>query len=282
MSGTIKKLTRRQNDHYSREPQIAGTWPHLARVLGSLEAVRLCPLHCTTLLKCFPAGCAAFTVGGSSPYDVMPNLSSRLPSLFTDSAPLNMFRRDILRHHWTNRCVDTKAGILRGVHDEFTWCHSGVMYGESTASQGRFQPPTPPNTVRTALAYGPFCAGRTRLLGLSSAVPKHSHSPPTPIALQNKEDCLCLNIYSPIAIGGCPLDAALKFPVIFYSKSMLSLFSFSQRCPLAHGGGVTSGNSGPFPYNMTPDRYVGNWIRTDMMAPTWYHMEVSMLSQQKS
>ena len=137
----------------------------------------------------------------------------------------------------------------------------------------------PEHCTHGSCLWSLLCSGRTRLLGLSSAVPKHSHSPLTPIALQSKEDCLSLNIYSPIAIGGCPLDAAPKFPVIFYSKSMLSLFSFSQCCPLVHGGGVTSGNSGPFPYNMTPDRYVGNWIRTDMMAPTWYHMEVSMLDQ---
>jgi carboxylesterase type B len=77
---------------------------------------------------------------------------------------------------------------------------------------------------------------------------------------QNEEDCLSLNIYSPIATGGCPLDAAPKLPVMFYSKSILYLPSFSQRCSLVHGGGLNTGNSGPFPYNVTTDGYVGNSI----------------------
>jgi len=36
--------------------------------------------------------------------------------------------------------------------------------------------------------------------------------------LYSEEDCLSFNIYSPIAAGGCLVDAVPKLPVMFYSK----------------------------------------------------------------
>ncbi|KAG8214344.1 Carboxylesterase [Butyriboletus roseoflavus] len=58
------------------------------------------------------------------------------------------------------------------------------------------------------------------------------------------EDCLSLNVYSPIAVGGSALGAAPKLLVMFY----------------IHGGGFNTGNSGPFLHNMTTSGYVGNSI----------------------
>lgn len=120
--------------------------------------------HCTTssVLRHPSASCTTFTVGSPPPYDETPDLSSRLPALCTNSAPLT--RSNVMSHD-TTRQIDVstpKAGILRGFRDKFAWRFLGVKYTESTAGQGRFQPPrpldVPSNTVRTALAYGPFCA----------------------------------------------------------------------------------------------------------------------------
>lgn len=78
--------------------------------------------------------------------------------------------------------------------------------------------------------------------------------------LYSEEDCLSLNVYSPVVVGETPLDVSPKLPVMFYSTLVLYLSSFSQRCFIVHGGGLNTGNSGPFPYNMTTDGYVGNSI----------------------
>ncbi|KAI9568484.1 alpha beta-hydrolase [Boletus coccyginus] len=179
-------------------------------------------------------GCAPFTVGGPSPHDDTPDLSSRLPALCTNSAPLT---RSNVTSYDTTRQIDVStptAGILRGFRDKFTWRFLGIKYAGSTAGQDRFQPPTPldvpSNTIRTALSYGPFCAQPPDV--------DNGH------VLYSEEDCLSLNIYSPIAAGGCPMDAVPKLPVMFYM----------------HGGGLNTGNSGPFQYNMTTDGYVGNSI----------------------
>ena len=114
------------------------------------------------MLKLSSAGCAAFTVGSPSPYDETLDLSSPLPALCTNSAPLT---RSNVTSYDTTRQIDVltpKAGILRGFRDKFTWRFLSIKYTESTAGQGRFQLPkplnVPSNAVRTALTYGPFCA----------------------------------------------------------------------------------------------------------------------------
>ena len=183
----------------------------------------------------------------------MPNLSSRLPSLCTSSAPLT--RSDVSYYNTIGQMGVSTPKLVFFV--AFVTSSHGSLgrYVWGTDSQSRPVSATdvPEHCTHGSCLWSLLCSGRTRLLGLSSAVPKHSHTPPTPIALQSKEDCLSLNIYSPIAIGGCPLDAAPKFLVMFYSKSMLSLFSFSRRCSLVHGGGLTTGNSEQFSYNVRTD-----------------------------
>ena len=88
--------------------------------------------------------------------------SSRLPALCTNSAPLT--RSNVTSYDTTRQInVSTpRAGILSGFRDKFTWRFLGIKYATSTAGQARFQPSTPfeasSDTVRSALAYGPFCA----------------------------------------------------------------------------------------------------------------------------
>ncbi|KAG9308877.1 hypothetical protein JVU11DRAFT_11337 [Chiua virens] len=81
--------------------------------------------------------------------------------------------------------------------------------------------------------------------------------------LHIEEDCLSLNVYSPVARGKFSSGAFPKLPVMFYSKMLLSFRvspPFLNAVPAVHGGGLTTGNSGPFPYNTTTDGYVGNSI----------------------
>ncbi|KIJ64611.1 hypothetical protein HYDPIDRAFT_132661 [Hydnomerulius pinastri MD-312] len=182
-------------------------------------------------------GCSVFTLGASSPYDEVlqpADLSSRLPALCTNSAPLT--RSNVTAYDTTRQIsVSTpKAGILRGFRDKFTWRFLGIKYGESTAGEARFQPPTAvevtADTVRSALAYGPLCA--------QPPDADNGH------VVYSGEDCLSLNVYSPVATGGVSPDTAPKLPVMFF----------------IHGGGLNTGDSGPFPYNMTTDGYVGNSV----------------------
>ena len=161
-------------------------------------------------------------VGNPSPCEdyEMLDPSSRLSALCTNSAPLT---RSNVTFFDTSRQVDVstpKAGILRGFRDKFSWRFLDIKYAESTAGQGRFQPPTPfnvhSNTVRTVLAYGPFCAQVGSV--------HHAFHPVSQKRLHNghvlhtEEDCLTLNVYSPIVAGGCPQDAASKLPVMLYRK----------------------------------------------------------------
>lgn len=138
-----------------------------------------------SVLKHSSAGCAIFTLGGLFPYNNTADPSSRFPALCTNSAPLT---RSNVTSYDTTRQIDVstpKAGILRGFRDKFTWRFLGVKYAASTASQGRFQPPTPldvsSNALRTALAYGPFCAQVRFVDHAFRPVSKQFYSPPTSI-----------------------------------------------------------------------------------------------------
>ncbi|KAG9308861.1 alpha beta-hydrolase [Chiua virens] len=179
------------------------------------------------------SGCVAFTLGSSYPFDDTANPLSHFPALCTNSAPLT--HSNVTSD--TTRQIDVstpKAGILRGFRDKFTWRFLGIKYAASTAGQGRFRSPTPFNvssdTLRTASSYGPFCAQPPDV--------DNGHM------LHIEEDCLSLNVYSPVARGKISSGVFPKLPVMFY----------------IHGGGLTTGNSGPFPYNTTTDGYVGNSI----------------------
>ncbi|KAF8546375.1 alpha beta-hydrolase [Imleria badia] len=178
-------------------------------------------------------GCSIFSLGAPSSYGggSSPDISSTFPALCTNSAALT---RSNVTNYDTTRQIDVStptAGILRGFRDKFTWRFIGMKYAESPAAGNRFQPPIPlqvsPDTKRTALEYGPFCA--------QAPDADNGH------ILYTAEDCLQLNVYSPVATGGVSPITAPRLPVMFF----------------IHGGGLNTGDSGPFPFNMTTSGYVG-------------------------
>ncbi|KAH0826194.1 alpha beta-hydrolase [Lanmaoa asiatica] len=193
-------------------------------------------------------GCSVFSLG-SPPYggESTPGPSSSLPALCTNSAPLT---RSNVTSYETTRQIDVStptAGILRGFRDKFTWRFVGIKYAESPSGVNRFQPPIPlqvsSDTVRTALEYGPFCAQVNSsffaiscgLTALQAPDADNGH------VLYTTEDCLQLNVYSPVATGGASPITVPRLPVMFF----------------IHGGGLNTGDSGPFPFNTTTSGYVG-------------------------
>ncbi|KAG2146243.1 alpha beta-hydrolase [Suillus clintonianus] len=181
-------------------------------------------------------GCTVFTVGTSHTYetdtDTSPDLSSRYPALCTNSAPLT---RSNVTSYDTSRQIEVStpsAGVLRGFRDKFSFRFLGIKFAKSPAGAGRFKPPialqVSRDTVRDALEYGPRCAQPPNV--------DNGHM------VWTEEDCLQLNVYSPIVVlGGQAEQSTSKLPVMFF----------------IHGGGLNHGDSGPFPYNMTTSGYVG-------------------------
>ena len=223
------------------------------------------PVQCDENTDRLLAGCSIFSLGPSS-YDgeSIPDLSSTLPALCTNSAPLT---RSNVTSYDTTRQIDVStptAGILRGFRDKFTWRFMGIKFAESPAGVNRFQPPIPlqvsPDTVRTALGYGPSCAQVNGLLSMIFYRLRPLQAPDADNGhiLYTAEDCLQLNVYSPVATGGLNPITAPRLPVMFFSTwihrrvccSMLTV-------RLVHGGGLNTGDSGPFPFNMTTSGYVG-------------------------
>ncbi|KZT11252.1 alpha beta-hydrolase [Laetiporus sulphureus 93-53] len=158
-----------------------------------------------------------------------------LPVLCTNSAP---FTRSNVTSYDTSRQIQLStpsAGILTGFRDKFSFRFLGIKYAESTAGQDRFQPPTAvqieSGTERSALVYGAKCA--------QPPDADNGH------LLYTDEDCMYLNVFSPVVNSGTIHDeSAPKLPVMFF----------------IHGGGLNTGDSGPFPYNMTTSGFVGNSI----------------------
>ncbi|CCM04473.1 uncharacterized protein FIBRA_06653 [Fibroporia radiculosa] len=159
------------------------------------------------------------------------NFDDRLPVLCTNSAPLT--RSNVTSD--ISRQIDlptSSAGILTGFRDKFTWRFLGIKYANPPIGAARFQPPVPliveRDTARSALAYGPACA--------QPPDPDNGHE------WYDVEDCLQLNVYSPVVISGSAGDgSAPKLPVMFF----------------IHGGALNTGDSGPIPFNMTTSGYVG-------------------------
>ncbi|EGO19154.1 hypothetical protein SERLADRAFT_443197 [Serpula lacrymans var. lacrymans S7.9] len=179
----------------------------------------------------------------SNTTDVIVDLSDRLPVLCTNSAPLT--RSNVTAD--TSRQIEiatNSAGILEGYRDKFSWRFLGIKYAEPTTGEARFQPPTAlsvsSDSVRSALAYGPLCA--------QPPDPDNGH------LVYSGEDCLSLNVFTPVVkSASSSIDTAPKLPVMFF-KSLILFFT------KVHGGGLNTGDSGPFPFNMTTDGYVGNSI----------------------
>ncbi|KAH7913937.1 alpha beta-hydrolase [Hygrophoropsis aurantiaca] len=180
--------------------------------------------------------CSAFSIDATTfDSDASTDLSSRFPALCTNSAPLT--RSNVTAYDTTRQIqISTSAaGILQGFRDKFSFRFLGIKYAESTAGEARFQPPVPlqvsKDTVRSALAYGPRCA--------QPPDADNGHE------AYSGEDCLSLNVYTPVVAVDQGQDiTAPKLPVMFF----------------IHGGGLNTGDSGPFPFNMTTDGYVGNSI----------------------
>jgi para-nitrobenzyl esterase len=117
--------------------------------------------------------------------------------------------------------VATTAGKIRGTHATGVYTFRGVPYGDTTAGEGRFQPPAKPkpwSAIREATVLGP----RSPQL-LSSF---HGFVPPEFEVMDRdepmSEDCLVLNVWTPA------LDRGRKLPVMVW----------------LHGGGYTSGSGG--------------------------------------
>ncbi|KDQ52043.1 hypothetical protein JAAARDRAFT_184634 [Jaapia argillacea MUCL 33604] len=173
------------------------------------------------------AGCSIFTPSSASLSNAS-DFNQQLPALCTNSAPLtrsNSSSTDISRQISLST---PSAGILTGYRDKFSWRFLGIKYATST----RFAPPVAVNVgeeeVRNTTAYGPICA--------QPPDADNGH------LVWTNEDCLTLNVFSPVVNTGSVLDpTAPKLPVMFF----------------IHGGGLNTGDSGPFPYNMTTSGYVG-------------------------
>ncbi|KAH7925556.1 alpha beta-hydrolase [Leucogyrophana mollusca] len=181
-------------------------------------------------------GCSVLSLDANTfDSDATVDLSNRLPALCTNSAPLS---RSNVTSYDTTRQIEVStsaAGILQGFRDKFSFRFLGIKYAETTAGEARFQPPTAlqvsSDSVRSALAYGPQCA--------QPPDADNGHQ------VYSGEDCLSLNVYTPLVAADQGKDeTAPKLPVMFF----------------IHGGGLNTGDSGPFPYNMTTDGYVGNSI----------------------
>ncbi|OZJ06445.1 hypothetical protein BZG36_00593 [Bifiguratus adelaidae] len=159
----------------------------------------------------------------------------KLPVLCTNSAPLS---RSNVTSYDTSRqiTIDTpSAGLLRGYRDKFGFRFLGINYAEPTSGEARFEPPTmlkvEKGTERDALQYGPMCAQPPSFLNYGVVHPS--------------EDCLTVNVYTPIVPGKTFTKEELqKLPVMVWY----------------HGGGLVYGDNGPFPYNTTSSGYVGNSI----------------------
>ena len=89
-----------------------------------------------------------------------------------------------------NPIIETAQGRVEGVVRDGVASFRGVPYGASTAGEGRFAPPAPPQSwtgVRSAHDFGPICP-QVRPSGSAAS-----------------EDCLVLNVWTPAPEGRRPV-----------------------------------------------------------------------------
>lgn len=131
--------------------------------------------------------------------------------------------------------IHTTAGTLRGITNAGVTSLLGVRYGESTAGEGRFAPPTPVQPwdgVRSALEFGPSAPQVDTRLGSDGVMSEVLTLlyPRTGSPLEGGpmgEDCLRLNVWSPAG------DHAEPLPVLVW----------------LHGGGFTHGSGNEMAFN---------------------------------
>ncbi|KZT27425.1 alpha beta-hydrolase [Neolentinus lepideus HHB14362 ss-1] len=183
-----------------------------------------------------PYECAVFSpdisLASKSGSQSATDLGEELPVLCTNTAPPMQRNSTLQDSSYQIQLSTNTAGTLIGFRDQFSFKFLGVKYAESTAGLGRFEPPVAlqlgPSMVRTAFEYGSICA--------QPPDADNGH------LVYSGEDCLQLNVFTPVVNTGLSASAGTaKLPVMFY----------------IHGGGLNTGDSGPFPFNMTTDGYVG-------------------------
>jgi para-nitrobenzyl esterase len=148
----------------------------------------------------------------------MPHISSRRTfvkqaSLFLAGARLAPWVEFVSAADLEQVVAPTSLGNVRGSLVEGVKVFKGVPYGASTSGANRFRPPvkpTPWTGVRDALLYGPTAPQTADNSGTTAA-----GSP-----LQQSEDCLVLNVFTP------GLSDGRKRPVMVW----------------LHGGGFSSGS----------------------------------------
>ncbi|KAI0326549.1 COesterase-domain-containing protein [Cubamyces sp. BRFM 1775] len=166
---------------------------------------------------------------GTSQLQPSSDVDQQLSVLCTNSAPL---ARSNVTTYDTSRQIDVStntSGILTGFRDKFSFRFPGIKFAQAERFQDPFPLQVSPSGKRSALSFGQMCA-----------------QPPNVdngMILRTSEECLFLNVYTPIVRTSKQPDPR-NLPVMFY----------------IHEGGLNTGDSGPFPYNMTTSGFVGNSI----------------------
>jgi para-nitrobenzyl esterase len=130
--------------------------------------------------------------------------------------------------------VETTAGKVRGRIVKGVHIFKGIPYGASTAGKNRFMPPVKPEPwsgVRDALRYGPSAPQTIPGAPSGLSAMEFLASADTPRGIEENEDCLVLNIWSP------GVKDHRKRPVMFWCHGG-AFISGSGSAPLYDGANL--------------------------------------------